>query len=222
MIQKVIKKYKHFGVLTYFLVIFCFYYYTELIVEPKYYIYSPLDDHIPFVKEMIVPYVLWYFHIAISIVYFGLYSREDFNKLCVFMFYGMTICFIIYIRYPNGHNLRPVIWENDVFSNIIKFLYKIDTPTNSAPSIHVLISMGIHMVVMESNRLRNKKTIKIISMIIMVLIMISTVMIKQHSILDGIYSLGLGIIIYLIVYKAYIIELLIIKMRIFTPENDKQ
>ena len=44
-----------------------------------------------------------------------------------------------YIHYfPNGHDLRidPGIRDN-IFVNLVNFIYNNDTPTNVCPSIHV-------------------------------------------------------------------------------------
>jgi len=214
-----IKDKKHFLILSYYLVIIFFYYYTERTIEPKYYVYLTFDKHIPFIKEMVIPYILWYFYIGASLLYLGLNSREDFLKLCALMFVGMTICFILYLQFPNGHTLRPRIKDDDIFSKLVKAIYNLDTPTNSAPSIHVLVSISIHISIIKSNYIKNKVYIKIASLITMLSIVASTVLIKQHSILDVFFGIALSIVVYFAVYKLKIFRTFKIGKRILTSED---
>lgn len=193
-------KYKHLLILSYYGIICLFYTFLNRTVTPDFYMHSVIDDYIPFVKIFIVPYVFWYFYIAIALIYFGLTSRANFIKLTLFMFSGMTICFLIYLVFPNGQNLRPIISDQDFCSRLIRHLYQIDKPTNVAPSIHVLNSIAVHISVIRSKKLQNKKWIQYGSLISAILISLSTVFIKQHSIVDGVYAVILSYILYRIIY----------------------
>jgi len=206
MFLTMLKEKKHFLYLSYYLVIYYLYIYTEKITQPKYFMHSILDNYIPFVKVMVIPYLFWYVYIIAALIYFGLTSKEDFYKLSTFMFVGMTICFFIYIIFPNGQNLRPYISGNDVFSNLIRHIYTTDTPTNSAPSMHVLDSIAVHSAIISCEKLKNRKWIRFSSLITMLFIIASTVMIKQHSIIDVVYGIILSLVIFCVIYKGYIIE----------------
>ena len=133
---------------------------------------------------MVVPYVVWYAYIVIPHVYLAFRDVEAYTKLCLFLFCGMTVCFIIYAIFPNGQQLRPTIMESDTFSRIINDIYRKDNPINSAPSMHVLDSIAVFTVLQKSKSFRDNKLIITISGILMVMIIASTVMIKQHSIID--------------------------------------
>jgi len=168
--------------------------------------YSKLDDYIPFVKEMVIPYLFWYIYIIIALVYLGFTSKKDFYDFTIFMFAGMTICFMIYAIFPNGQNLRPSIHGNDIFSRMVYYIYSTDTPTNSAPSMHVLDSIAVHIALVRCEALKNKFWVKLSSFITMVLIIMSTVMLKQHSILDVMYGMLLSAVLYVIIYKFNILQ----------------
>lgn len=205
MIEKTInfiKKYNHATILLYYFIFLIWFNYLEKTIVPKYYMYSFLDPHIPFVKEFVVPYIFWFFYVAIGLAYFALKSRPDFIKLATFLFSGMTICLIIYMLFPNGQNLRPQIVDTDVFSNIIKKLYITDTPTNVAPSIHVFNSIAIHVAIVKSDLIKKKFFVKITSFLIMISICLSTVFIKQHSFRDITFGVLLAAILYWVVYKV--------------------
>lgn len=160
-----------------------------------------LDDYVPFNEYFIIPYLIWFLYIAAVVLYFFFTSKEDFYKCCGFLFIGMTICLIIYTFWPNGQNLRPTTFARDnIFVDIVKLIYSTDTNTNVFPSIHVFNSIGAHIAIMSSSRLKKNHFIKQISLILTFTISLSTVFLKQHSVLDGLAAIILAIIMYLIVY----------------------
>ncbi|AZR74165.1 hypothetical protein BBF96_12625 [Anoxybacter fermentans] len=194
-------RYNHLLILLYYGVIGLLYHTFNKYIVPKYYVHSFLDDYIPFIKVFVIPYLFWYLYIAIAVTYFGLTSREDFIKLMLFMFGGMTICFFIYFILPNGQKLRPVITEQDFLSRLIKGIYSIDRPTNVSPSMHVLDAIAVHLAVIKSKKLQNRKWIHYISLVCAILISLSTVFIKQHSVEDVIYAMLLSYALYRVIYK---------------------
>jgi membrane-associated phospholipid phosphatase len=151
----------------------------------------------------IIPYALWFLYIFITVAYFFLTSKQDFYKCCAFLFIGMTICLIIYTIWPNGHYLRVnlnTLGRNNIFIDIIRRLYKLDTATNVFPSIHVYNSIGAMIAIRKSESLRNIKWLQISTFILTVLICMSTVFLKQHSVLDIFGGIILSIIMYAFIY----------------------
>lgn len=115
----------------------------------------------------------------------------------------MTICLMIYTLWPNGQNLRVDLGNrHNIFITLIKTIYKADTSTNVFPSIHVFNSIGIHIAICHSQVLKKKGWIKPASFILMVLICLSTVFLKQHSVLDGLGGILLSGVMYILVYKV--------------------
>ncbi|ADL51828.1 phosphatase PAP2 family protein [Clostridium cellulovorans] len=203
-------KYKHFlAIIAYAIVGFLFSL-CEKYISPQYEMYSSIDSYIPFVKEMVIPYITWYLYIAFAIIYLGIKSKEDFYKLITFLVSGMLIAMFIYVVFPNCQNLRATtLLGSDLFSKLIHYLYYIDTPTNVNPSLHVIISIGIYCSLANSEPLKNNRFFNSISFILMVAISISTVFIKQHSIIDVFFGALIGIIIYFIIYRTTITETII-------------
>ena len=72
-------------------------------------IHSKIDDKIPFIKEFIIPYYLWFAYIAIAVVLFYIYDIENFKKLAVYLATGMTMFLVVSYIYPNVLNLRPEV-----------------------------------------------------------------------------------------------------------------
>lgn len=171
--------------------------------EPYHIIYTPIDDKIPFIEYFIVPYFLWFVYIAAVFLYLFFKSKREFYKYTIFLFTGMTLFLIISTIWPNGHLLRPTEFERDnIFIHLVRFLYQADTSTNIFPSIHVFNSVGAHMAVLNNQELRENPWIRHGSFILMVSIILSTVFLRQHSILDSIAGILLGLVMDQLVYHV--------------------
>ena len=92
--------------------------------------------------------------------------------------------------------------RDNIFTAMIARLYRMDTPTNLWPSIHVYNSIGVHLAVMNSEALKKKRVVRISSFILMVSICLSTVFLKQHSALDGIGAIVMSMFMYRLVYRT--------------------
>lgn len=200
LLKKQWNEYKHFLLLSLYGLLYIWFYYLEKTVVPEYDMFSPMDTKIPFIKEFVIPYLFWYIYMAFGFIYLGIVSKKDYYRLFLFMFFGMVICYAIYGIFPNGQSLRPVITENDIFSRIMKGIYAADTPTNVAPSIHVLNSIAVHVGLIGYEPFKKNIGLRITSFILMVIISASTVLVKQHSILDGLWAIALSIVLYVSIY----------------------
>lgn len=166
-------------------------------------IHVTLDDHIPFCEVFVVPYLLWFAYVAVVVGYFFFRDKDDYFRTCTFLFTGMTIFLLVSTLWPNGHHLRPYTMPRDnIFTDLVGMLYKADTPTNLWPSIHVYNSLGCHIAVMRSDRLKSHKGIRIGSFVLCVSIIMSTMFIKQHSAFDVATAFILAAVMYGIVYRT--------------------
>ncbi|MCY6369733.1 phosphatase PAP2 family protein [Clostridium ganghwense] len=199
-IKKFIDEHKHFLYLLILVPLLICFSLCQRFLKPQYIMHCGLDDYIPFLKIFILAYIFWFIYMAIGFVYFGLKSRSDFLNLVKFIFLGMGISYVIYFILPSGQNLRPVLKQNDILTQMVGAIYYIDPPTNVCPSIHVINSIGVNAVVINSSLFKNNKKIKVLSTIAMILICLSTMFIKQHSLLDVIAGIGLSTIIYVFIY----------------------
>ena len=174
--------------------------------EKMHLIHMPADDMIPFCEFFIIPYILWFFYITAVIVYFAFYNKNvrEYWQLILTLAIGMTLFLIVSWFYPNGHDLRPVVFERDnIFVDMVKQLYKTDTSTNILPSIHVYNSVAVHIAVKKCRALEKNNAVQYGSLILSVLIILSTMFLKQHSILDVLLALLLNGVVYGIIYVAY-------------------
>ncbi len=194
--------YRHGWILSYFVIYLMWFTYLEQTVTRRFHVvHMAVDDLIPFVEIFIVPYLLWFGYVALAMVYFFFKNVPDFYKLCIFLIVGMTIFLIASTVYPNGHYLRPRVFErNNIFITLVKGLYMVDTPTNLFPSIHVYNSIGVHLAVMHSEQLKEKKWLRRGSFVLMSSIVASTMFLKQHSVFDVITGCITALVMYTLVY----------------------
>ena len=128
---------------------------------------------------------------------------SDFYRCSAVLMLGMTTCLIIYTIFPNAQPLRPDVMPRDNFlTRIVAGLYEGDTPTNVCPSIHVYNSIAIHVALFQSYALQNKKGWKTASLVLCILICLSTMFLKQHSIIDVGCAILLYIFYYMVVYRS--------------------
>lgn len=169
-------------------------------------IHVALDDYIPFCEIFVIPYLLWFAYVAAVVMYFFFCDKDDYFKTCAFLFTGMTIFLLVSTLWPNGHHLRPYVMPRDnIFTQLVAMLYQADTPTNLWPSIHVYNSLGCHIAVMKSQRLKKYKGIRIASFILCVSIIMSTMFIKQHSAFDVATAFIMAAIMYGAVYGSNVL-----------------
>ena len=197
-----VRKYKHAWLLLYAFIYLPWFCYLEKTVTRNFHVmHASLDDLIPFNEYFIVPYLLWFLYVGAAIFYFLITSKEDYYKLCIFLFSGMTISLIICTFFRNGTDLRPVIDpDKNIFTALVAYIYRTDTCTNVFPSIHVYNSIGVHIAVARSERLRGHRLIRLGSGLLMISICMASVFLKQHSVIDLIGAVILAYVIYGIVY----------------------
>ena len=85
---------------------------------------------------------------------------------------------------------------------MVKMLYAADTPTNQFPSIHVYNSIAVNIAVWHSSNFKEKKWVRFGSSILMVLIILSTMFLKQHSVFDVVTGIVLSVFMYSLVYTT--------------------
>ncbi|MCI5620683.1 MAG: serine/threonine protein phosphatase [Lachnospiraceae bacterium] len=202
-----IEKYKHAWVLLYVLIYFPWFAYLEKHVTTHFnVIHMSIDDKIPFIEFFIIPYLLWFAYVAGAVLHFFFKNKQDYYKLCAFLFVGMTVFLVISTIYPNGHYLRPHYFERDnIFTHMVGWLYSTDTATNLFPSIHVYNSLGVHFAIMHSDEFKQNKAVRIGSFVLMTSIILSTMFLKQHSVFDVITAFVMAAVMYTFVYGRSVV-----------------
>lgn len=211
-------QYRHAWILSYMFIYLAWFAYLEQTVTKKFHIITmPVDLKIPFCEYFIIPYLLWFAYVAFGIMYFFFRNKEDYYKLCAFLFTGMTVFLVVSSIYPNGHYLRPVEFERENWcTELVRWLYQTDTSTNLFPSIHVYNSLGVHIALMRSECFREKHASKAASLVLCVSIILSTMLLKQHSVFDVLTAFGMAAVMYYAVYgEAYKKVLVLVRVEEF-------
>lgn len=196
------KRYKHAWVFSYALLYMPWFLYLEEHVTTHFYVISSrIDDYIPFVEYFIVPYLLWFVFIAAVFLYFFFTDVEGFYKLAKLSFIGMTIFLVISTLMPNGLMLRPYVFPRDnIFTDMVRALYRADTPTNVFPSLHVFNSVASCIAISDSEALRKHKAVCMGAYVLASLIIMATVFLKQHSVIDVVGAFVMAYALYQFVY----------------------
>lgn len=178
-------QYRHLWLLLGWVVYLAMFVLTERLIpaERCHVIHCALDDRIPFREIFLIPYVFWYFLVAGSEVYFALYHIESFRKLNTYIIITQVIAMAVYILFPNRQDLRPVVFPRDnLLTRGVGLLYAVDTNTGVCPSLHVAYSLALVSVwtkYRETGAFRKGFVV-----VWAVLICLSTLYIKQHSVVD--------------------------------------
>ena len=177
------------------------FYLVEHVITDNYWVsYCPLDDKIPFVRQFVFIYVLWYPLMAGMALWLLRRDRRAFLRYGWSVAAGLTLSIAIFFIWPSGQNLRPAaLPENDLASVLLRAIYAADTNTNVLPSMHVVGTLAAVRAAFEPECF-NKKLPRWAIAALGLMINASTVLIKQHSLLDLLAGLALYLLIYPFIY----------------------
>lgn len=197
-------RFSHLKLLAGWIGYFILYFLTEnyIPMERNHVIHCRLDDLIPFREGFLIFYVSWYALIVFCLIVFALYDVKSFKDLSKFIIVTQVVAMAVYILWPSYQDLRPASFERDNFlTRLMAFIYAFDTPTGVCPSLHVAYTMGICSVWLK------KKDASLLWKVILtvwgVLICISTAFVKQHSVLDILAAIPLGILAEIVVFHWF-------------------
>ena len=149
----------------------------------------PGEELIPFLPYTILIYSLAY---VLPLLPFVVIKRLDRVILMVWVFMITTLIhMIIFVAFPVPYSLRPEI-NPDLHTGIIWLVglfYQIDLPYNCFPSLHVSLSFLCYFF---TRRRRPKLALPVL--FIVVAICISTIVLKQHYIVDAIAAFIIAMI----------------------------
>jgi membrane-associated phospholipid phosphatase len=150
--------------------------------SPKSSIYdfkSAIDDYIPLWTGFVIIYISYAIYLGFTFWYFYKKNKpRDLNIVLAAITLSCSLAYLIYIFYQNSI-IRPQIIERNIFDSIYTQINLYVPPYNAFPSLHVAIStvcaLGYWSV--------KSKLFKSMA-IWTILIIISTVLTKQHYFLD--------------------------------------
>ena len=170
----------------------CFYALEWLVPGRQYHVmYHPIDDQIPFCELFLIPYLFWFVFMVGSYVYAFFADPRAFRRMMLFTIVTYGGGLVMFVLFPTCQNLRPVSFERDNFlTRTMAWFYTCDTSTNVCPSLHVCGSLAAAYGLTRTRRFSARGWRTAVNAAAL-LICVSTVFVKQHSILDVLWGFGL-------------------------------
>ncbi len=170
------------------------------------------DNLIPFVPEMAIFYVFLFFPMVIlTLIYFAFIEDEKGYAFGWSIVIINAIATVVYILFP----VSTYWWRQELLANRIKgnffadtmySIYEYDTSFNCLPSMHASMSAICFFVWYQYYKAKpNLKTkiIVIIAFIIALGVVLSTLFVKQHYIVDEIAGVSLAYIVGRYIFRMF-------------------
>ena len=172
------------------------YFITKLFQGNPVYLNNAIDDRIPFIPYFVIFYVMWYLFLILIPLLILKYNKKVFDKYIVVSIVYAILEGIIFILFPTTMNRQPLV-VTDISTWIVDIIYKVDTPVcNLFPSAHCAFSILFIISILDVKEV--KKEYKILIIISSLLIILSTVFIKQHVVVDVLGALLIVPIYYIL------------------------
>lgn len=163
---------------------------------------STLDSKIPFIPIFIIPYVLWYLFLVVVPCVLYSQDKKTFYQYITTNILVDTVATIIFIFYPTLL-IRPEIAVDSVSTWIVNLIYWGDTPAlNCFPSVHCANCFVAIFITAKSNKIRNKD--RFFTILFGILIIFSTLFVKQHAVIDVVGALFLATFIVFVVKEFHL------------------
>ena len=192
------EEFQHLKLLLYWPVYGILFYLLEAVWQPDSYfsVKCFIDDHIPFCEAFVIPYIFWFVYLIGIHLYTLLYDVPAFKKLMRYIIVSWSAALVIFFLFPSIQNLRVDSFARDnILTDLVSFMYWLDSNTNVCPSLHVVGSFAVHFAARETKLYQNRGW-RIFFYISTTLICVSTVFLKQHSVIDVLVALPVCAIAY--------------------------
>ena len=194
-------RFAHLKLLGGWIVYFALYFITENLIpwERCTPIHCGLDDLIPFNEWFALFYVGWYALVFGSLLYTLLFDVPRFRKIQIFIMITQAVAMVCYILWPTRQDLRPEVFPRENFlTAVMAFIYSFDTSTGVCPSLHVAYSLGILSAGLKDEALpawgKGCLTLFVVG------VCLAVCFVKQHSALDVLFALPVGLLAEALVY----------------------
>ncbi len=158
-------------------------------------IHCRLDQYIPFVKYAVIPYCIWFLWMTQAM--FHMVLREDAQtrwRTLAPLFSGLLLILLFCMLVPNGISLRPAeIAGNDLCAVAVRIIEGTDNPNNVCPSMHVYSTIFLDFAVHRAKGYRHR-FVRPLARVMDIMICCSTMLLKQHSVIDVTCALAFAIV----------------------------
>ncbi|OPA73396.1 inositol phosphorylceramide synthase [Paenibacillus selenitireducens] len=139
---------------------------------------TTLDEQTPFIPAFIVPYISWYPFMIITLLLIFRKNLQVYYQAMLALCCGLILSYLVYFCFQTMV-LRPPVEESGILNMLVRFVYDTDQPYNCFPSIHVFTSCVMYRYA-SIFATRGRIFVKGLA----ILIIFSTLFVKQHVIAD--------------------------------------
>ena len=147
-----------------------------------------IDKALPLIPFFIIFYFLGYAFPFTSI--FIIKRKKELYWLAINYFLLMTVSFIIFILLPIEFKKEWVL-GTDPFSKMTSWMYSVDSDFNNFPSLHVTATVFAYLFIRDKS-----KKVSNYLLPFLILIIVSTLFVKQHLVIDIVGGLAMAFIFY--------------------------
>ncbi len=152
-----------------------------------------IDDAIPLIPSFIVFYSIYYVFPLIPMI-LSFKDYKLFKKIIYANVFLIAISNLFFIMFPTSV-IREVTNVDGFFSKFLSPLYIYDYTTNALPSLHASQTVLAALILSKFWNKRNSWLF-----VITIIMLLSTLFVKQHYFLDILAGILLGIVIYIIFF----------------------
>lgn len=156
----------------------------------------PGEENIPFLPSWLLIYTSLY--AALPLLYLSFDRRDEVLRIIAAFGVCSVLHFVIFLLLPVRYVLRPelTLLDQSLIHQAVGLIYFIDEPLNNFPSMHVSFSFLMYFSYLEF-RPANSRLVLLFALVVS----LSTVLVKQHYILDVFSAAALSYLVYLTVIK---------------------
>ncbi|MEO3947054.1 phosphatase PAP2 family protein [Gorillibacterium sp. CAU 1737] len=161
---------------------------------------TEVDRMIPMVKAFAIPYSIWIVFIYICVIYYLKHDKKVYYECLITYVLCAMSCYGIYLVFQTTVP-RPVLYGNDPLTELIRYIYRRDQPFNAFPSIHCFSCILVMRALYTSKFKTWLNQLLIYG--VAGSIVLSTLFVKQHVVLDVVAAFVLVQIIHrLVVWQS--------------------
>lgn len=146
-----------------------------------YNIETTLDQYIPFWAPSIIIYLGCYLFWIVNYIIIACQEKKEVYQFFAADLLSRVVCLAFFLLFPTT-NIRPDLAPTDFWNKCMILVYSIDAADNLFPSIHCLVSWFCYIGI------RGKRKIPLwyrsFSCVMALLVCLSTLLTKQHVIID--------------------------------------
>ena len=155
-------------------------------------LHCPADDWLPFYSGAIWPYLGWFLWVPGMLFWLLRRDKAHFCRCFGVLALGDALTLVLYAVWPTGLALRGQVAGSGLSSELVRLLYRLDSPANVCPSLHIFITFVLWLALWDVLKIPGR----CLHTLLALAICLSTVLLDQHSIIDVLAALLLGAVLW--------------------------